>query len=150
MTELIPAGATAAPPSGLLRRLGAVLYDALLLIGVWFLATACVLPLNRGEAFLPGTPLFTVYLVLVTFLFFGWFWTHGGQTLGMRAWKIRVVNRSGGKLSWSQALVRFSCAVVSLGAAGFGYWWIAFSSQKQAWHDIASRSQVVRVEPERN
>jgi uncharacterized RDD family membrane protein YckC len=128
---------------GLLRRLGAVLYDSLILGGVWFAATACLLPLNGGEAIAPGQWLFPVYLVLVSYLFFGWFWTHGGQTIGMRAWKIRVVSCSGKALTWRQALIRFGCAILSWSAAGVGYWWIAFSDDRNGWHDLVSGSRIV-------
>lgn len=143
MTEYLRTNLGVSRYPGLLRRLGALFYDSLLLIGVWFFATACVLPLNRGEAFMPGEWLFSVYLILVAFLFFGWFWTHGGQTLGMRAWKIRVVSRAGGNITWVQALVRFSGAALSFGAAGIGIWWILFSPENNAWHDCLSRSRIV-------
>jgi uncharacterized RDD family membrane protein YckC len=73
-------------------------------------ATALVLPLTAGEAVRPGNPWFSFYLLSVCFLFFGWFWTHGGQTLGMRAWKIRLQRTDGKGLGWWQALLRFFLA----------------------------------------
>lgn len=101
----------AAPlPAGLLRRLGAILYDTLLLFSLLFIATALVLPLAGGQAVAAGSPLFSIYLLAVCFGFFGWFWTHGGQTLGMRAWKIRLQRYDGGNVTWGQALGRFLLA----------------------------------------
>ena len=75
--------------------MAAIVYDLFLLTAVLFVATAIALPLNAGAAFTSGQYLYPVYLLAVSFLFFGWFWTHGGQTLGMRAWKIIVLNRLG-------------------------------------------------------
>lgn len=95
---------------GLPRRCGAILYDTLLLCGLLLVATALVLPLTAGEAVQPGNPWFSSFLLLVCFLFFGWFWTHGGQTLGMRAWKIRLQRTDGNGLGWWQALLRFFLA----------------------------------------
>jgi uncharacterized RDD family membrane protein YckC len=131
---------------GLLRRLGAILYDGLLLSAILFAATAFILLFNGGAAITPDQWLFPVYLISISFLFFGGFWTHGGQTLGMRAWKIRVISLSGGKITWSQALIRFTGAMLSWAAAGIGYWWIVFSAENNGWHDLLSRSRIVRTE----
>jgi uncharacterized RDD family membrane protein YckC len=73
-------------------------------------ATALILPLTAGQAVGSGNAWFSSYLLLVCFLFFGWFWTHGGQTLGMRAWKIRLQRTDGEGLGWWQALLRFFLA----------------------------------------
>ena len=125
-------------PPGLLRRFGAILYDGLLLVAVLFATTALVLPVNDGKAFEPEQPIYPLYLLGVTFLFYGWFWTHGGQTLGMRAWRIRVICESGG----------FIAAIISWSAAGFGFWWIAISRKKNGWHDSMSKTRVVWVASE--
>ena len=96
-------------PAGLCRRLGAICYDALLLFAILCIATALVLPLNGGAA-ISHNPVFFLYVYTVCLLFFGWFWTHGGQTLGMRTWKLRLQRHDGGNISWWQALVRFLLA----------------------------------------
>ncbi len=98
-----------ARPAGLARRLAAILYDALLLFAVLCIATVLALPLNGGQAF-RHNPVYTAYVYLICFLFFGWFWTHGGQTLGMRAWKLRLVRYDGEPVGWRQALLRFLLA----------------------------------------
>lgn len=97
----------ALPRAGLLRRLAALFYDALLLAAVLLIASALTLPLTGGEAVQAGNPFFSTYILLVTFLFFAWFWTHGGQTLGMRAWRLRVQRLDGGGMGWWHALLRF-------------------------------------------
>ena len=97
-------------PASLLRRLGAIVYDTLLLFAILFIAIALVLPLNGGQAVPAGNPWFSAYLFLVGFIFYGGFWTHGGQTLGMRAWRIRLQRYDGGPVNWWQALARFTLA----------------------------------------
>ena len=108
------------PRAGLLRRLAALFYDALLLVAVLLIAGALTLPFTQGEAVEPGNPFFRTYLFMVAFFFFAWFWTHGGQTLGMRAWRLRVQQRSGGGLSWWHALLRFLSALPA--------WFILFAA----------------------
>jgi uncharacterized RDD family membrane protein YckC len=88
-------GSTASPAKpGFFRYLGAIFYDLILVIAVFFVATAILLPFNQGEA-IHSSFLFPLYLLSVSFVFYGWFWTHGGQTLGLRAWKLRLLDEKG-------------------------------------------------------
>ncbi len=117
-----PGGVDPSPPTAhvalasLPRRLAAIVYDALLLLGVLIGATALVLGLTvavvggaavKAHNPLAGNPFFQTYLFLVCFFFYGGFWTHGGQTLGMRAWRLRLQCRDGRGVNWWQALLRF-------------------------------------------
>lgn len=133
------------PPASLLRRLGAICYDILLLFSILFIATALLLPLTGGEAIQNGNSLFSTYLFFICFFFYGWFWTHGGQTLGMRAWKIRVQQRNGGDITWWQAMQRFLVAIVSWLALGLGFLWMLIDRDKMTWHDRYSETVLVRV-----
>jgi len=140
-----------APPSepetaGLFRRLAALFYDTLLLLGLWFIAVAVVLPLNHGQAFAPHNPLLTTYLLFVAFFFYGWFWMHGGQTLGMRAWKLQLRNLRPGPMSWWQILLRFLSAVPSGLLFGLGYLWILVDRRRLSWHDRLSETTIVRLQ----
>ena len=143
-----PNGKQDTPDSGLdsapgfFRRLAAIGYDSILLLAVLFAATAIILPFNSGEALSDWQIiLYRIYLLVVSFLFYGWFWTHGGQTLGLRAWKIKILTLNHHKpISWKQALVRFSFALVSWAVFGLGFLWILVNKNKLAWHDSLSQS----------
>ena len=125
------------------RRLAAQTYDFLLLIALLFLATALLLPFTAGLAVTDQHALiYRVYLVVVSFFFYGWFWTHGGQTLGLRAWKLTVLTQDKKTLDWTQALVRFVTASVSLGFFGLGYLWILIDKDRRGWHDHLSKTTV--------
>lgn len=143
-----PASAEPPPVAGLIRRLAALLYDALLLTGVLFAATLLVLPLREGQAFAPNDPLYSGYLLAVAFAFFGWFWTHGGQTPGMRAWRIRLIAADGGAVSWRHSALRYACAPLSATCFGLGYFWSRIDREGRSWHDMASNTRVVRMEQE--
>jgi uncharacterized RDD family membrane protein YckC len=128
---------------GLLRRLAAQIYDLLLLIAVLFLATALLLLFTAGEAVTTQqTLIYRVYLTLISFFFYGWFWTHGGQTLGLRAWKIKVLTFDQKPISWTQALLRFAAAIVSWAFCGLGFLWILIDKNKRSWHDYLSKTAV--------
>ena len=125
------------------RRLAAQTYDFLLLIALLFLATALLLPFTAGMAVTDQhTLIYRIYLVVVSFFFYGWFWTHGGQTLGLRAWKLTVLTQNKKTLNWTQALVRFVTASVSLGFFGLGYLWILIDKDRRGWHDHLSKTAV--------
>lgn len=136
---------------GFPRRMAAVFYDTML-IGV---TTAIIggivattishltgIELRSGSAL--SNLLFILDLV-IAFGLFGWFWTHGGQTLGMRAWKIKVVTDDGSPFLWQQAFFRYVGALFSWLAFGAGFWIAIFDPQRLTWHDRFSRTHLIRV-----
>ncbi|MGZ4992755.1 MAG: RDD family protein [Methylobacter sp.] len=127
---------------GFLRRLAVVFYDLLLLIALLFVATAILLPLNSGEPFTDRQVFFPIYLLLVSFFFYAWFWTHGGQTLGLRSWKIKVLTLDKKPISWKQALIRFIAAILSWGFCGLGFLWILIDKNQRSWHDHLSHTAL--------
>jgi uncharacterized RDD family membrane protein YckC len=132
------------PRASLLRRLAAIVYDLFLLFGVLFVASLAALPFTGDDPNRAHHPLFTAYIFVVTFFFFGWFWTHGGQTLGMRAWRVRVVRHDdGGPITWMQAVLRFLAAAASWLVGGLGFLWSLFDKEQRTWHDIYSESVLV-------
>lgn len=143
MTEAI------SPPSrpSLLRHLAVVLYDLLLLLSVLLLAAAIAVAVNAAitddQSIAAGNPFFFFYLLVVSFLFYGWFWTHGGQTLGMRTWKVFLLSNNHQKISWQQALLRFIVAIPSWFAFGIGYWGQWLNKNHQSWPDLMSHTQLI-------
>jgi uncharacterized RDD family membrane protein YckC len=129
------------------RRLAALCYDLLLLAALLFCFTLVVLVVRLGAAVPPGGWWFPLSLIGVAMTFFCGFWVHGGQTVGMRAWRIRVVCDDGGALSWPRAAARFAAALVAAAPAGIGLWWSVFDGDKRGWHDRWTRTRVVRVPP---
>ena len=94
-------------PAPLFRRLGAMVYDTLLLFAVLVVASALTLPFRSGKGATQFEWGMMIYIFTVIFLFFAWFWTHGGQTLGMRAWRIKLVHIGHPAVGWSTALYRY-------------------------------------------
>ncbi len=134
-----------ARPASLFRRLAALLYDSLLLLAVWFVATALLLPLNGGEA-VEHNPFLTTYLLFISYGFYSYFWTHGGQTLGMRAWKLQLRNRRPGPVTLWQTLLRFMVAIPSALLFGLGYLWMLVDRDRLTWHDRYSETWIVQLD----
>jgi uncharacterized RDD family membrane protein YckC len=139
---------TQQPSPGIPRLLAAMFYDLVLLFGILLLATTLVVvPLNISfdATTLDGNLLllFQLYLVAVIVIFYTWFWSHGGQTLGMRTWKFKVVSLSGEQLSLLHAGKRLLLAIVTLAPGGLGLWWKLFDQDKQTLYDKLSGSRLV-------
>ncbi|MDO6444041.1 MULTISPECIES: RDD family protein [unclassified Marinobacter] len=110
------------PPATFLKRSLAIIYDGLISIAVLLVTTWIYTMITgwitgwdrlaqKAEAGqLSGDPGLTFVLFLVMYLFFAYFWTRIGQTLGMQVWRVRIENLDGTSVSWSQALRRYVTA----------------------------------------
>ena len=95
-------------PAPLWRRLAAAGYDGLLLLGIWMSALLIDAFVRRVLDFDRNTSALRVLLFLLGLGFFGRSWTHGGQTLGMRAWRLQLRREDGSLLRWPVAATRYA------------------------------------------
>jgi uncharacterized RDD family membrane protein YckC len=138
------------PPASLWLRLAAAIYDLFPLLALWMLTAALVLFAVHGNVDIAHPSLgyrlaLRAALVAVTAGYFVISWSRGGQTIGMRAWRLRVVGTDGSPLQWPRALLRFAIALVSLGTLGIGFLWCLIDRERRGWHDIGARTAVVRL-----
>jgi uncharacterized RDD family membrane protein YckC len=110
MTE----GGAAVPPDlstpSLRRRIASFLYEGVLLFGVLMIAGYLYSSLTQQRHALVGRHGLQGFLFIILAIYFVWFWSHGGQTVAMKAWHIRVVDRAGGPVSELRGLARFLLA----------------------------------------
>tara|TARA_Y100001933_G_C18757271_1_gene462471 strand:- start:170 stop:613 length:444 start_codon:yes stop_codon:yes gene_type:complete len=123
--------------AGLGRRFGALFYDLFVLLGIVFIAA---LPLPwfdqiTGDTVL-GLWIKRLYLLGVCFAYFGGFWVKGGQTLGMRAWQLRVIPNSGRALGWGDALKRFTGLCLAVITLGLGFFWMPADTRHSNWDKL--------------
>lgn len=130
------------PVAGPVRRLAAMFYDLLLLLAVLLVAIALALMFSRG-AFTYHNPFFRTFIFLLTFAFYTWFWLHGGQTLGMRTWRLRVQQRKGGPITVRQAVLRYMAAIPSLAIGGIGFFWMLVDRDRLTLYDRLSGTTIV-------
>jgi len=134
------------PPPGFLRRLGAMFYDALLLLALLMMLSYPYVWLTGGAK--PNLAIKTAYqfyLLAICFFYYAGFWVRGGQTLGLRTWRMKLVNKDGGPITWTIALKRFASALFSLLCLGLGFLWVIYDRDKLAWHDRLSGTRLMRL-----
>lgn len=162
-------------PASMWRRLGALVYDGLLLAAVLFFGTLVLLPLTGGQAITPQDSGaweygYRAWIALLVAGFFGVSWTRRGQTLGMMSWKIRLVADDGLPPRWPRALLRLAIGAVpvvagltSLFAFGGGttvprdwaalllipavanYLWMGFDAEARTLQDKLTGCRVQRA-----
>ena len=155
MSSQTPQDAASLPSAGLIRRLAALLYDAFLVLAIWMtlgFAAQLIAGADTNQVIdgqVQTNPVFGLLLFALmcasAAAFFVWFWTRGGQTLGMLAWRIKAQSSDGGPLSLRQALLRFLCAWPSFFLFGLGYLWLYFDPRGDTAHDRLSKTRVVRL-----
>ena len=157
------------PSAPLKSRLFCMVYEAMLLFGVLFIATWLFSTLlqQRHALYLRGA--LQDWLFVVLGLYFGWFWTHGGQTLAMKTWHLRLVDKTGEPLRWKRALIRYALCwlwflpglaaaryleaqgwmLALLPALNFVLWAAAtrLDSDRQFLHDRMAGTRIVWVPP---
>lgn len=125
-------------------RLTAMVYETLLLLAVLFFAAFLFVTLTQA-VHLPRF-IFQGYLLAVIAVYFLWFWTHGGQTLAMKTWRIKLLAHGGEALTVRRALLRFLLAWLSVGLAGMGIIWAWFDLDRQFLHDRLAHTRLVTLD----
>ena len=132
-------------------RLLALLYDFFPVFGLWFLVAALFV-LARQDAVLGGVLGLLEFAALwtVTGLYAVVSWRRGGQTLGMRPWRLRVVGADGRPAQWGPLLLRYAVGSLSLLLGGLGFWWAWVDPERLTWHDRASATRMLRANGRRD
>jgi len=130
------------PAAGPVRRLAVMFYDLLLLLAILLVAIALALMFSRGT-FTYHNPFFRTFIFMLSFGFYTWFWLHGGQTLGMRTWRLRVQQRNGAPITVWQAVLRYMTAIPSLALGGIGFFWMLVDREKLTLYDRLSGTTLV-------
>jgi len=137
--------------AALWKRLFAIVYDILIYFSIAIAYRAAMLAIQvqingqpaAGQRTEMGS-LETLGLVVILIGFCSVCWRYkGGQTLGMKAWRLQLRADSGGQLSWQQCIIRCVLAPIMLGLCGIGYFYSVFDKQSRCAHDIIIRTHMV-------
>ncbi|HEX5539356.1 MAG TPA: RDD family protein [Methylophilaceae bacterium] len=129
----------------LLRRLASLLYDGLLLVAILFVATFLFIALCGDATHGVLRYVLQAYLYAVAACYFLWCWLHGGQTLAMQTWRIRLTNIEGLAISPAQAVKRYLLASVGLLFFGAGFIWAVFDRQGLFLHDRLLGTRLINA-----
>ena len=138
------------------RRLAAMVYDFLLIVAVSIFYSALTVGINilitggpeQGEKIQwgPFKPLVFVGWILTIMFFFAYFWRKSGQTLGMKTWRMKIINQDNRYPSYKQGFIRCFLAALSLLVFGIGYWWVLTNPERQTLHDQLSKTKTIVVD----
>lgn len=128
-------------------RLAALLYDFFPVAALWFVVAAVAVAVHGGEPIRSDSAagwaeLLALWLVTGCYAIVSW--QRGGQTIGMRAWRLFVVDDAGNRPTWRPLAIRFLVGAVSLLALGAGFAWAWIDRDRLTWHDRASATRIVR------
>ncbi len=150
------------PTASLTHRLMALAYDSLVLVSLYivvgFVLVGVATVMNNGEApgEFPASVNFSL-MFIICFLYYTTSWQRGGQTIGMKAWRIKLINNAPSTngptkkqpqykpIQLSQCMLRTSIGFFSLVAFGLGFFWMLVDKQQRSWHDMASLTRVVHI-----
>jgi uncharacterized RDD family membrane protein YckC len=136
--------------AGFGRRLAALLYDSVLLAALLVMFTSGAVFLNHRVAVEPETAgawtyLYRAGLIGVIAGYYLLNWTRSGQTLGMRAWRLRAVTASGQPLAWKTAALRLVFGVLAWAPAALGVLWLYADPEHLALHDRLSKTRIIHL-----
>ncbi|HQU98776.1 MAG TPA: RDD family protein [Nitrosomonas sp.] len=127
------------------QRLLCLLYDFLLLFAVIFMASLVFVPLFSSIDPLYFKPFYQFYLLTIMGVYFIWFWTHGGQTLAMQTWKLRIVDSKGQSITKKQAITRYLLALVLYPFFFITLIWMFFDRDRQFLHDRIAGTRIIKL-----
>lgn len=138
---------------GLWRNLLAMLYDTFL-VAPLLMGNSLIMVTLFGPTTDVSQPAVPAWLMQSTSLvviiaFFTLFWRKSGQTLGMQAWRIKLVDDTGEVPSTRQCVLRALAATLSLVPAGLGYWWSLIDRDGKRWHDRLTSTRLIKVPKKR-
>ena len=165
------AGAGDLPAPSLRRRMACFVYEGVLLFGVVMIAGYLFSSLTQQRNAMVGRHALQAFLFVVLGIYFVWFWSHGGQTVAMKAWHVRLVTEQGGPVSQRRALARYALcwlwflpALAAVYVAGLhdssgaifgvlGAGVLAYAAlsrlhpQRQFWHDALCGTRLITWRP---
>lgn len=164
-----PVSSVSLQAPSLRRRMACWVYEGILLFAVVFIAGWLFSTLGQmRDAMDERRTLLQAFLFVVFGIYFTWFWAKG-QTLAMKTWNIRIVDRAGRPVSQPRALLRYACSwlwflpsVLLVGALkaraaeaavlmlGWVIVWALlsrFHPQRQFWHDVLAGTRLVSSSP---
>ena len=127
--------------ASLLRRLGAMIYDGLLILAILMLVTL-VIVIVRGSESEAGDPLIQALTVLFSYAFLVGYWSRFGRTLGMQAWRLRIEDTDGHRPGIGPCSLRYVGAILSWLPAGAGFLWQLVDREGLSWHDRLSKTRL--------
>ncbi len=121
--------------SKLWKHVAALIYDIFPILGIFLTTSLILLLIRQGQEIGSHSLWFQLLLFFEVWFYFVYSWIRGGQTLGMRAWKLGIVDHH--TMGWSAATLRFLTGLLSTALLGLGLWAKLWRKDQQTWMDLA-------------
>ena len=147
------------------RRIGSLIYDTVLITALVIIMYMPLLSFNIEQSSILKI-VSQIYIYFIIQYFFVWFWVNGDGTLGMKSWKIKIVDDKGSKVSYKRAIIRFNISIIYFIIIGYSvliyfknsevsYFLLTFSvllillplfrKDKKFLHDIISKTFLIKI-----
>ena len=126
-----------------LKRIAATIYDLFLLLGVWFAVGSIAVWINGGVIEIKWIGPIIVFIS--SWVFYGYFWTHGGKTLGMAVWKFEIYSLNNQKISISQISIRYFVNTLTFFLFGVPLIYMYFSKGNLSLSDYMSGTSYKKI-----
>lgn len=120
-----------------------MIYELLLVVAVVFIASFLFIRLGGDAQSGWKHIVFQIFLLSVVFAYFSTFWLRSGQTLAMKTWRIKLVDRDGKLISLKRAALRFVLALAGLSLFGASIVWAWFDRDRQFLHDRLAKTRLI-------
>ena len=123
----------------------ALAYDFFPMLALWFITAGVFTAIHRDAVrggWLGLLEFAVMWLLAGAYAVASW--RRGGQTLGMRAWRLRVTDMQGTNATTRALWLRYAVGGISLLCAGCGFWWAWIDRERLTWHDRISRTRMIR------
>lgn len=131
-------------PAHLGWRIAAMIYDLFPVLALLLATGAGAMALTQGRLDYHAW-WYRLLLLFVVLAYYVVSWRYGGQTIGMRAWRLHLVDTAQRTPGWGACVLRFFVALLSLAVAGLGFFWCLIDRDRRGWHDLASGTRMVRM-----
>lgn len=130
--------------AGFWLRVLALTIDEIILVGLTFFLYQWLKPI-LPPIWVDSIWFIFLFYEVIDYNYYTLFWVFGGQTIGKRVVRTKIVKTDGSKFTYRDAFIRYWVWMIGVSLLGIGYFWIAWQKNKQGWNDLAAKTYVVKI-----
>ncbi len=119
-------------------------YDLIILLGVIFIFSLPFADIKINEN-ASSIFFFQLYIYIVIKAFYVYLWANGRSTIGMKAWKTKIVNTNNNSISYKTAIIRFNIALITNIFFCIGIAYSIYDKENRTIYDIISKTNLVKI-----
>lgn len=129
----------------LFRYLAVIIYDMFLLFGLLLFITVIASFLNNGNPPSSDNLVYRLFLLASIIFFYHYSWRKSGQTLGMKAWKVKLVTLDNKPISFGQSILRMTLGLANIVTICLGYFWKYTNTSRLTLMDVFSKTKLITI-----